>query len=492
MSSPSDTGSNVLLVVLDSVRAKNTSLYGHDNSTTPFLDTFSETATTYAQARAPGTESISSHTSMFTGLSVREHGITNRRQRLAPGHTIWEELSREGYDTAVFSNNPFLTELQVGLRSAFDHVVGQRQEQPYPDAVNPKNFVMDAADRGPRKYLDFLRAAADNGRVFESIVNGISFKLGGSYDNVLPVVFKPDSSAELYADRFLDWHAQRDGPWAACLNFMDAHFPYEPGAAHDRWGGDGIYDLQRAIEDQAWEFVAGDRPWGQRRAIQSLYDGAIHRMDAAVEHLIDVLRRRGEFDDTLMVITSDHGEGFGERSRVRREARIVGHGNGGLHECILHVPLVVKYPGQTEGRTCETVTSLAEFPSAVRGALNEVDSDSDSSFVPTEGLVVCSTDGVDPDTARRAREYCGSLHPYDDGADAVYVDTGDVVQKDVRWGDARRRIHIRDARASWTVEDAKPNVDPIIDGLSDKKVRDETNDGVSDEVVKRLEELGYA
>ncbi|HMB49173.1 MAG TPA: sulfatase-like hydrolase/transferase, partial [Natronoarchaeum rubrum] len=303
MQSSPDERPNILLVVLDSVRASNTSLHRHDNETTPFLEQFADEATWYTQARSPGTESLSSHTSIFTGLDVREHGITDRRQRLEPGHTVWERLSDDGYETGVFSNNPFLTELPVGLDGTFDHVCGRRQEQPYPDAVNPKNFVIDAADRGPRKYVDFVREAVDNGRVAESLLNGLSFKLDGSHEKLLPASLEPDSSAEQYADQFLAWQRDREGPWAACVNFMDAHYPYEPGPEHDRWGGDELRRIQRQIEDQAWEFVAGDRPWGERHAIEALYDGAIRRMDAAVERIVSGLREADELEETMIVVT---------------------------------------------------------------------------------------------------------------------------------------------------------------------------------------------
>jgi arylsulfatase len=487
--SPTPESPNVLLVVLDSVRAANTTHHGHANDTMPFLEELADKATVYTQARAPGTESVSSHTSIFTGLHVRQHRVTNRRRRLAPNHTVWEDLSERGYDTAVFSNNPFLTELPVGLTQSFDHVVGRRQEQPYPDAVNPKNFVIDAADRGSNKYLDFLRTAFNNGQVLGSLANGLSFKMKDSHPGMLPDRLEPDSSADLYASRFEEWHERLDGPWAACINFMDAHYPYTPGSDHDHWGSEQIHAIQRVIGDQAWEFIAGDRPWGERRAVQSLYDGAIRRMDAAVRRLVDTLRRDGELDETLVVVTADHGEGFGERSRVRAQARIVGHGNGGLHECVLHVPLVVKYPGQNSSDRSDQVTSLSEFPTAVKQTI--AGNGGVDAFLP-EDPVVCSTEGVDPDTAERAREYCDSIEPYDVAADAVYTDNGDAVRKEIQWGDVSRTIQIRDAHTSWVVPSATSDVDSVIAQLPEANVRASAKREVSEETISRLEDLGYA
>lgn len=489
MLSVSHNSPNILLIVLDSVRAANTSLHNHHNETTPFLDSFRKRASTYWHARAPGTESISSHTSIFTGLSVREHGITNRHNCLDDGYTIWEGLAENGYETAVFSSNPFLTELPVGLRNTFELVVGRNTELPFPEAVNPKNFVIDSPDRGVKKYVDFLRAAVDNGRIFHSLGNGIAFKFGGGQNRLLPDSLQPDPSAERYADRFLQWQASRNSPWAACINFMDAHYPYEPGPNFDQWGGPRIGDIQDSIEDQAWEYVSGRRPWGERRAIESLYDGAIRRMDAAVERIVSNLEASGEFDQTLIAITADHGEGFGEQSRIFPDVRIVGHGNGGLHESVLHIPLVVKYPGQSSPIESEQVTSLDEFPAAVRDAING--SWGINSFA-SEGPVVCSTAGIDPDTADRAREYCADVKPYDQRADAVYTDEPSVVKKNIRWGEKTSTVTVRNAHTAWTESDSTIDVEAIVSSLSDADVRRSADQDIATDIKNRLEDLGYA
>jgi len=481
------TSPNVLLVVLDSVRARNTSLHGHHNETTPYLESLAAEGRQYEQARAAGTESISSHTSLFTGYHVREHGITNRRNRLTDGHTVWERLAADGYHTGVFSNNPFLTELPVGLSEAFDTVVGRSRELPYPDAVNPKDFVIDAGD-GPGKYLAFLRAAIDSGRPLGSLVNGLSFRLPDRYERGLPAAFRADASATMYAERFLAWEADVDGPWAACVNFMDAHFPYE-GGPHDRWGGEELDRLQDAMADQVWEFVGGQRPWWQREALEALYDGAIRRCDAELERIVETLRDRGRLDETLVVVTADHGEGFGERSLVRPDQRCVGHGNGGLMEELLHVPLVVRHPAIEAGDVVEAPATLTAFPAAVESFVSGEPDPSATPFVP-EGPVVAATDGIDPDTQERAREFLNDIDVLTAPADAVYTGTDGGVEKAVRWGDREALVAVRDARARWRVDDAA-DVDGVIEGFEDRGVRAEADD-VDDAVQERLEDLGYA
>ncbi|WP_311172607.1 sulfatase-like hydrolase/transferase [Halobellus ordinarius] len=485
--SDAGAGPNVLLVVLDSVRARNTSLHGHHNETTPYLESLAKEGRQYEQARAPGTESISSHTSAFTGYHVREHGITNRRNKLMNGHTIWERLAADGYHTGVFSNNPFLTELPVGLSEAFDTVVGRSRELPYPDAVNPKDFVIDADD-GPKKYFAFFRAAFDNGRPVGSLVNGLTFRLPDRYEQRLPAAFRADASATVYAEEFLNWEARVDGAWAACVNFMDAHFPYE-GDPYDLWGDKELERLQDTMDDQVWEFVGGQRPWWQREALEALYDGAIRRCDAELERIVETLRRRGQLEDTLVVVTADHGEGFGERSLVRPDQRCVGHGNGGLMEELLHVPLVVRHPAIESGDVVETPATLTAFPTVVDSFVTEDLDPTTKPFVP-EGPVVAATDGIDPDTQERAREFLGDLNVLTASADAVYTRTDAGVRKAVRWGNQEALITVQDARTRWRVGNAA-DVDEVTERFEDRGVHAEADD-VDDAVQERLEDLGYA
>ena len=109
---------NVLLIILDSVRARNLSLYGHLNETTPFLESFAEEATVYTNARSPSIGSRPSHASLFTGYHAAETGISGSR-KLKRGTTIWEELRDDGYETAVFSDNPFLRSNRYGFIHGF-------------------------------------------------------------------------------------------------------------------------------------------------------------------------------------------------------------------------------------------------------------------------------------------------------------------------------------------------------------------------------------
>lgn len=488
MSSP-----NVLLVIMDSVRAANTSLHGHEHETTPFLEEFAERATVYEQARSPGTWSLPSHTSIFTGMHVAEHGVTRARHSLKPGYTIFEELAEEGYETGVFSENTWITDMEVGLKDAFDTVEGARN-LPYPDAVDPSNFVLS---EGQGKYFDFFKHCLERDDTVKSLVNGAFTKIAWDYPQLLPDRFKSSTPARVYADLFLDWEEEQTGAWAACVNFMDGHLPYLPDEDHDKWGGDKLLDLQNEMDDQVWEFNGGQRPWWQRKALEGLYDGTIHQMDAQLRRLIETLERRDELDNTLIVITSDHGEGFGEPSRIRGDrdsvkpnARVAAHG-AGIHEVLTHVPLVVQFPGQESAKTVSEVASLTEFPSVV--TRTAAGTNQEDGFVP-DGQVVVSSHGLEEPMEERAQRYTGDFYRFNGDCRAVYEGEAPDVTKFLSWRDKYETVKINDVKSSYKQnEENGDRVDAVFEEISEQGVRADSGglDDVDKSTKQRLEDLGY-
>ncbi|WP_121821413.1 sulfatase-like hydrolase/transferase [Halostella salina] len=479
---------NVLLVILDSVRARNCSLGGAGNGTTPFCETFADRATTYTQARSPGAKSLTSHMSIFTGLHVEQHNITSAGDSLAGGYSVFERLRDDGYATGVFSENTWVTDVEVGLKDGFDTVEGPRNV-PFPDAVDPKSFV---AEEGQGQYREYLKASLGGDQPVRSLTNGLVTKLTWDFPWLLPESLRTSTPADVYADLFLDWEREQDGPWAACINFMDAHIPYEPDPEFDHWGGPDAREIQDDLEDLKWVFLGGQEPWWKRRALEGLYDGAIAQMDAQLRRIVETLAERGSLDETLVVVTSDHGEGFGERSEIR-DVRVAEHGVA-IHEGVTHVPLLVKYPGQTEGATVTEPATLTRFPDVV--AESREGTAGPESFVP-EGPVLVSAVGLNDALLDRAGQYIDDLRPYTATARAVLTVEDGTVVKDVTWRDRARRVVVRDAQTSYAV-DADPDavrsrVEEAFADVSDAGVRAKGKgiEGASDATRQRLEDLGY-
>jgi arylsulfatase A-like enzyme len=537
-------GPNVLLVVLDSVRARNCSLYGHDNETTPRLAALAERpdATVFEQARAPSIHSVASHASIFSGLHVPEHDVVEHESSLDPAATVWHELATDhGYATGLFSPNVIVTE-SSNLAAPFETLVGAKRDadpRPFADALAPTDL------EGTTGPVEYLRAALGDDRPLRSLVNGVhdQFAEGAGLSQ------DPEREhADVYVDELLSWVDGQSGPWAACLNLMDAHYPYVPDPEHDRWGGPPIEAIHDDLvgEPLARAFLGG-RPWGQLRAVESLYDGTIHQVDAAVDRLADALESRGVLSETLVVVTSDHGEGFGERSRVTPETRLVGH-SWGIHEALTHVPLVVIDPTADDSERAGTRVSrpatLTRFPDAARAAV--ADESVVDAFVPDGEPVVASTYRVPPPGDQLPLDP-GERDPYlgpwravyretipsggadgpadanaDGAADATDDGTGDAndagtasrgesgVTKFVTHDADAAAVRVRDAQVAYRVTRSRDGsadesagdptensprsvVESVYDSLEPAGVTlsDGTDRDLDQDTEQRLEELGY-
>jgi arylsulfatase A-like enzyme len=445
---------NVLLVVLDSVRAANTSLLGHRNRTTPTLDRFAEHATVYRQARAPGVWSLPSHVSLFTGLEVPEHGVTIDR-RIEPSHTVFEGLESEGYATGVFGSNVYITDHPVGVGDCFGTVVG----------------------------------------VPESVPDG--YAVSGEFEMSHPTGF-------WYAERFLEWvddaHTN-DGSWAACVNVMDGHRPYLPEPEYDRWGEEDAREVQRELGrgEFVWGFYGERYPYWYLAALEGLYDGAVRQADAVLSRLLVGLEERGVLEGTLVVICSDHGDGLGERSAVPGEPRCIAH-TLGTNEALTHVPLVVKAPGQTEGRKVDDLATLTRFPAAVEefagpdGSVPDTDS---GVFAAPNGRCLTYRGEIDGPKLDASRRYCGDRYEeYVSESVAVYEDRpGRAIRKRAMWGDEAVGTTVYGARAE--VIEGPVEAEAVAEVLSGYPLRDIGTDREADEedldpaVRAHLADIGY-
>ncbi|SHH23190.1 sulfatase [Halobaculum gomorrense] len=443
---------NVLLVVLDSVRAANCSLYGHRRETTPALESLAAEATVYDQARAPSNWSLPSHVSLFTGLETHVHGVTIHH-RLDPGHTIFEHLAAEGYETGLFTENGFLASHDAGVNSAFETV------ETVPDDP-AADYVTGDVNDGPNGFY--------------------------------------------YADEFLDWSEGRDGDWAACVNLMDAHRPFEPAPGHDRWGDEDARSLQSTL-DLRWEpqFHGGEFPYWQLSGLESLYDGAIRQTDAVLRYVVDGLRDRDALEDTLLVVCGDHGDGFGEEGYLPTEPPAVSH-IVPMHETLLHVPLVVRYPasvdpdGRSRGVRVGDPAALTRFPDVVGAARDG----RRASFVP-DVPVVASKLPITADLRERFERACGDAGRLFADSRAVYhpaVGDPGSVRKTYHWGEAAGALQIHAAGVAEPVTRAANGVDALrarervdeafarFDGAN---VRSPLPEEVTAETKSQLEALGY-
>lgn len=491
---PAASGRNVLLVILDSVRASNTTLHSYERETTPFLERFASRATHYTQARAPSIHSIASHVSMFTGTHVEEHGAMNHTARIDTTRTIWHELAAEhGYATGLFTNNRIVSDAS-NLAAGFTHMhapdypVTNRLEDVlgYPPVARTYYAIDDGIHRltaWGRRLRRRNRVTAALARPAARAASGLAGALD-RLDGSDPAFKSLHGGA--FVDAFLAWERRQRGPWAACINLMDTHSPYRPAPDHDRWAGEehrqvqaeGMPSVRTCLEGHGWDRLG---------ALEGLYDGTIHQADAIVADLVDRLEARDRLDDTLLVVTSDHGEAFGERSRIDPEVRLRGH-KWGIHEVLTHVPLVVSSPGQHEGTVVDEVVSLTSLPDAFRAAATG--RDPHRAFAAPERVFASTYRLPEAQTPKYAsvegvQRYVGPWR-------AVYAQVDGAVRKDARRGEQGVALEIAldgsvevlKRRPTGRVREAYASLD-----AADVVTEDQTE--IDDDLEAQLEHLGY-
>jgi len=325
---------NVLLLVLDTVRAESLSLYGYDRETTPNLARLAGRGIRFNQARAAAPWTLPSHASMFTGRWPHELKVGEKKPLDATYPTLAEFLSARGYATGGFVANTFFCNAWFGLGRGFEH---------YDDFYKEQSSV---------SITEALRCTS-LGRFGAKLLN-----------DPLGVERQRKDAGRINGD-FLSWvDSQRGRPFFAFLNYFDAHTPYlmPPGSEY-RFGrppsnAQEIATLQ-GFDARLRTSVTDE----ELKLARDAYDDLIAHLDAEIGRLFDELESRGILDKTIIILTSDHGEGLGEHG-------LIGHGRS-LYDTETRVPLLVFLPeGAHAGETVERAASLRDIPATVADLLN--------------------------------------------------------------------------------------------------------------------------
>jgi arylsulfatase A-like enzyme len=291
---------NVVIVILDTVRAQSLSLYGYDRPTTPRLERLAKESVVFDGAIAPTSWSLPSHAGLVTGRA--SSGLSTRWDRPLDNTTptLAEVLAGRGYATGGFIANFYYAGRASGVTRGIAHV----EDVPISSRMVRQNAW----------WARKLQRSAEGRRAGATAVV---------------------RDARTVSDGFLRWSAKQEGrPYFALLNFMDAHSPYEaPDSIRIRLGADGVNTLRRGAMYTPAELAE----------IRASYDAAIAYIDQEIGRVVDSLAARGDLDRTILVVTSDHGEQFGEHA-----PRLVEHGNS-LYGAAVHVPLLIRYPARWSG-----------------------------------------------------------------------------------------------------------------------------------------------
>lgn len=321
---------NVLLLVLDTVRAPSLSLYGYSRATSPSIERFASRGVAFTHAFATAPWTLPSHATLLTGRYPMELSA-NWETPLDPHvPTLAGVLRERGYATAGFVANVAYTSRETGIARDFHH---------YEDyVVRWSDLVVSSS---PGRFL------SNNPRLRAMV----------GYHDVLGR--RTAADIRLRVGRWLDTVEGR--PFFAFLNFYDAHEPYLPPAPFDMAFGPVGYrnlgEIRQLNAHMAERHEKWSMPVEERGEEQRAYDQAIAYLDDQIGGLLDDLGRRGQLQNTVVVITSDHGELFGEH-------QLFSHGNS-LYLPALHVPLVIIYPPRLERGVRDGVTTLRDVPATI-------------------------------------------------------------------------------------------------------------------------------
>jgi arylsulfatase A-like enzyme len=339
---------NVLLIVWDTVRAENLSLHGYGRRTTPNLEKLAARGVRFDLAFATSSWTLPSHASLFTGRWPHELGVGWTSPLRPDVPTLAEYLGARGYDTAGFVANLEYCGRETGLDRGFAHY------DDYP--IEPYDTFTRYVGLGHRMELPS----------WACVVERLVEKTTGRTWELSPRSSEHIKRGEEVDREFLGWLSRQQArrrPFFAFLNYNDAHSPYEvpdpttpgfglrPATCHDR------LTLRR------WTALdKANLAYNDVRMAADIYDDAVSYLDRRLGALLDELGRRGVLDDTLVIVTADHGEHLGDHL-------LFFHG-GSLYRQVVQVPLVIVDPnGPADGRVVAEPVSLRDIPATIADSL---------------------------------------------------------------------------------------------------------------------------
>ncbi len=322
---------NIVLITLDAARADHFSSYGYHRPTTPHMDRLAARGVLFEQAIAPSSWTLPSHASILSGLLPHQHGADEGLPAAAEVWNLPEIMRRRGYETAGFNTNTLYGQAVWGLGHGFETYRDYRNSFRY-------NLALTMAGRLLLQPL------------YERWVR---------YD-----LFCRRSARDL-TDAVLRWHAAKSPrPFFLFVHYFEPHDSYLPPPPHNRRFGRMSPELARRVS--FGHGLIPERPLtaNEQRDVIAAYDNSMAYVDEQVGRLLDALAQSPEGENTFVILTSDHGEAFGEHGAY-------GHG-WTLNREVLHVPLIIAGPGVPSGLRIPRVVRTREiFPTVIELALGE-------------------------------------------------------------------------------------------------------------------------
>ncbi len=331
-------------------------------------------AVEFPLAVSPCTWTLPSHASLFTGLYPWEHGTHGKASLVLPPElpTLASMLGEAGYATASFSANALIGPAS-GLSRAFQSAAWGGWWEGYLRGLpsgHPPGWRVQGVERPElrgRPPAGVWKGLARNSSQFLLQRPWLLEKAGRLVNAVVAPgrAWEPVISSWI-EESFERWMREVDGdrPFFGFVNLLEAHEPYLRGPEPSSEGAADDGRIYRHTRQDRLGWVSGR--WTpdalQCQVLHSLYRSSIRRVERRVDHILEVLERLGRWENTLVVLTSDHGQAFGEHAALFHMLR--------LDEPITRIPLWVRWPrAERAGSKPKGWASLIDVvPTALRVA----------------------------------------------------------------------------------------------------------------------------
>lgn len=363
---------NILLITCDQWRGDSLSAVGHPVVKTPNADALAREGVLFKRHYAGTAPCSPARACLYTGLYQMNNRVCRNGTPLDDRHdNIARAARRVGYDPTLFG----YTDVSPDPRT---RAPGDPFLRTY-EGVLPGFTTRQLLPEHQKAWLSWLAARGiDSSAGFPDIHRPADAD-APEVSNAIPVYSKDETPAAFLAGEFLRWLSEQDEgePWFAHVSFLSPHPPFivpEPfNTMHDPAEGPG-YHRASSVQDEAAShpFLAyhlahhqkkssfipgapglvGDWNEDEFRKIRALYYGMISEVDSQLGRIWQGIRKKGDWDDTIVILTSDHAEMMGDHFML---------GKGGWFDGSYHLPLIVKAPGHDAAAG----TQVEHFTSAV-------------------------------------------------------------------------------------------------------------------------------
>jgi arylsulfatase A-like enzyme len=345
-SNPNRDRPNIILVTFDALTAQDMSVYGSANDTTPFISEWAKSATVFTRHEASANYTAPATATLMTGKRVWSH----RRFQSNAGAPVKSDteslpllLKKHGYYNMAFVANNLASVQMLGMAESF-MVAPFSNEFMSPSSVY--GFLLNYLHRtfGTKIKLNDWILSEDF----------ILHKL--TPDNYIKYPSETEFPVEKVFGMFLsEIDGNMQAPYFAWIHLFPPHAPYLPPHQYS-----GQFDLSPAFRTwkEQYRFVR-KRYYNQSLqpdadVIRSRYDEFILYCDNQFQRFIEEMEKRSQLNNTVIIVSSDHGESF--------EHGYFTHGGPFLFEQMTHLPLIIKEPGQTEGKVIDVPVEQVDIP----------------------------------------------------------------------------------------------------------------------------------